>query len=190
MSKAILKSLKPKTVANILNSNATLFISRDVRLYKATMKLIEKQGYATFFMYCTKDKETLVKNDIHKILEVETGKYKYGYGDEVLNGKIVAKFTLRKVEEIHESFEIDLGSPYYYENEECLEEQACLDKLGIQDYLDMKDGYAYHIEDLVIFDKPKELREFKRPNPSKNKHLDRYLPVKAPQNFCYVESEE
>ena len=37
---------------------------------------------------------------------------------------------------------------------------SCLTPYDFKDYLQDKIGYAWDIEDLVIFDKPKELREF------------------------------
>lgn len=44
----------------------------------------------------------------------------------------------------------------------------------LKPYINKQNGYAIHISDLEIFDKPKKLSEFRR--------------KEAPQNFCYVES--
>ena len=51
--------------------------------------------------------------------------------------------------------------------------QSCLDYDDMVSYLGNKDGYGWHITDLKIYDKPKELSEF---------GLKR-----APQSWCYVE---
>ena len=55
----------------------------------------------------------------------------------------------------------------------------------IDDYLNGEKGYGWHISDLVIYDKPKELSEFftpmgKRPS---------YMLERPPQSWCYVEWE-
>lgn len=69
-------------------------------------------------------------------------------------------------------------------------------------------GYAYHIEGLVIFDKPKELSEFRKTSTLSLKQLREFgLPydektykematkgkwfiTKAPQSYCFIESED
>jgi predicted transcriptional regulator len=42
----------------------------------------------------------------------------------------------------------------------CVLEQTCLTEDEIDEYLGQKDGYGWHITDLVIYDEPKELSEF------------------------------
>lgn len=42
----------------------------------------------------------------------------------------------------------------------CVLEQTCLTDDEIDEYLGQRDGFGWHITDLVIYDKPKELREF------------------------------
>lgn len=43
-------------------------------------------------------------------------------------------------------------------------EKTCLDGFEIYDYLGTKDGYGWHISDLVVYDEPKELSELKKYN--------------------------
>ena len=45
--------------------------------------------------------------------------------------------------------------------------QSCLDYYDIVNYLGDKDGYGWHISDLKIYGKPKELSEFLKPCPAK-----------------------
>lgn len=103
-----------------------------------------------------------------------------------------------------------------------VEEKACLSYKEICDYFygdnydnTVKIGYAWHITDLVIYDKPKELGEFKRDcgqygsdNPlcddckyyicCKGLDFDEsdcavngYIPItRPPQSWCYVEEGE
>ena len=53
---------------------------------------------------------------------------------------------------------------------------GCVPFDKLNKYLNGKDGYALYIDDLKIYDKPKELSEFKL--------------TKAPQSWCYVEELE
>ena len=90
-----------------------------------------------------------------------------------LNGKVVAKFTLNKVEEI--CWKQDLSNPYVSDNynletdtlkEWELRNKSCLENEELEDYLGFDEsefkalGYAWHIDNLVIYDKPKEISEF------------------------------
>lgn len=96
------------------------------------------------------------------------------------NGLVVAKFTLNKVDELA----IVPPGDYLYSikvneqvsvHQECWIHKACLTNIDLLDYLKKKNGYAWHIDDLVIFDKPKELKDYG---------------VKcSPQSWCYCEVE-
>ena len=84
---------------------------------------------------------------------------------------------------------------------------TCLTDKEIMDYLgNGKTGYGWHISNLVIYDKPRELSEFKKEcngiclNTKKRINCERFLkegfscdnlkPLKRPpQSWCYVESE-
>lgn len=44
----------------------------------------------------------------------------------------------------------------------CVLEQTCLTNDEIDEYLGQRDGFGWHITDLVIYDKPKALSEFRR----------------------------
>ena len=109
-----------------------------------------------------------------------------------LNGKVVAKFTLNKVEEIVR-YDGDFYTPTYEENEVC--QNACLSQEEMHRYLaNKKTGYAWHIDNLEIFDEPKELSEFYKKIIKGGWDLgvdikyDRGIPLtKAPQSWCYVE---
>ena len=168
MSKAILISIKPQYVAKILNGEKSIEVRKNKALYKATMKLIEEQGYATFFMYCSKDKS--VKTLLYRPTKsLECSHY--------INGKVVAKFTVRKVEHYRCMVQIApklvrviLKTTHLYSEQEKellnnILENSCLSEEEFGKYLEKETTafsgfYAYHIEDLVIFDKPKELSDF------------------------------
>ena len=82
--------------------------------------------------------------------------------------------------------------------------QSCLDFDDMVKYLGKRDGYAWHISDLVIYDEPKELSEFKnycekQPCQSNCWKCDRYdymgnacydTITRPPQSWCYIEEKE
>lgn len=134
------------------------------------------------------------------------------------NGKVVAKFTLNKVETIKLPY-TKFGSDGWVGceaertlqtrtmDEKTLLEKSCLGEGEIYGHLNFKHspynvGYAWHIEDLEIFDEPRELSEFYSLRLDKDvtklianstqlsngkwvKRLD-----KAPRTWRYVEEEE
>lgn len=207
--RAIVKTIKPKICANIMNYIQSILVTKNKKEVTAIQKLIDKYGYADIYVYCSKGN----KKDWHliEVIDTDTGwegyEYDYyigskGYLDWCLEGKVVAKFTVRKVEEIEK-----YTYPNYYGEDVCddddfyylesqplserkydgLQKTTCLSEEELYEYLDDKQGYAYHIEDLEIFDKPKELSEFYEFGEPINEPI-----MNAPQSYryCFVENEE
>lgn len=78
-------------------------------------------------------------------------------------GKVVGEFICDKVYNLVNAFG---GIMFADENLNQLEPQlfrdmSCLTDEQTADYLGDKDGYGWHISDLKIYDKPKELSEFR-----------------------------
>ena len=151
---AILMSTQPKWLVKILNGEKTIEIRK-------TMPKCELP--ITVYLYCAKGRQALYNK---RFDNGELNIYKeyflddYGYTKPpVLNGKVVAKFTLNKVEEV-----VDNGSSYRINNDVAhtnkVARNSCLDFKQMKTYLKGKNGYAYHIDNLVIFDKSKELSNF------------------------------
>ena len=144
MSKAILISIKPKWVAKILNGEKTIEIRKSIPKCNLPIDV---------YIYCTKDKK--YANLVNR--------------GGFLTGMVVAKFTLNKTQEIR------------FDNKE-IQKQASLTEEELFDYLfidepyheDMHKGYAWFIDNLEIFDKPRTLQPFF--------DLDR-----PPQSWCYIE---
>ena len=173
--KSILISIKPKWVAKILNGEKTIEIRKTCPIQLRGDTPIEPKPIDVY-IYCTKDNKRYLFDMKHE-------------QPIMRNGKVVAKFTLNKV-----------GRLIYRPNIDKTTKQtnnlSCLTDEELDNYLNKKGGYAWFIEDLVIFDKPKELSEFK----IKKKHtrfgtkFDRTYETiepltKAPQSWCYVEVE-
>lgn len=93
-------------------------------------------------------------------------------------GKVGLKFTLNKVEETD-----------HIVVEELLK-SSCLTFKELDTYLNKKDGYGWGIDNLVIFDEPKELSEFtvsKTFMPKTKPLTFKRKLTKSPQSWCYVE---
>lgn len=121
---------------------------------------------------------------------------------EKLLGKVIGEFVCDRIRKIP----IDLRTA------RGLLKDACLSAKELEDYRSYKDAYGWHISDLKIYDKPKELGEFKFPcqrgyndinnawcyrergarltmckyNDMKNSCCNAYL-TRPPQSWCYVE---
>ncbi len=80
--------------------------------------------------------------------------------------------------------------------------EMCLSAQELFDYIDIrKNFYGWHISDLKIYDKPKELSEFRKPSKElhniienekghivfQDGYIDGALITRPPQSWCYVE---
>ena len=82
----------------------------------------------------------------------------------ILNGKIVGECDF-EVEEIEYSLIVANNKPYhYYEPQNTFVDKfydkSCLNHQQVEEYLGYKNGYAIHIKNLKIFDKPRELSDY------------------------------
>lgn len=161
-------SIKPKWVAKILNGEKVIEIR----------KTMPKCGLPIdVYIYCTKGKYEMGKfNSDKKYHEIRddccyAGGWLRGLPDETVNGKVVAKFTLNKIRTS------DMTN--------CLQ-GSCLSYDEVKEYTKGKKFYGWAIDNLIIFDRPKELSEFIQ---SKRKNYEEPQVQKAPQSWCYVEDE-
>ena len=96
------------------------------------------------------------------------------FGNNALNGKVIGEFVCDRISELAPINRADEG----------IEKQACLSREQIVNYLRGK-SFGWHISDLVIYDKPRELKEFSKYG------FGHPVPLKRPpQSWMYVESEE
>lgn len=117
---------------------------------------------------------------------------KYSYGC----GKVIGEFVCDKVEKLEEH--IEQGGLYYILSD-TFNEQVQLDNWELHDYGKGKTLYGWHISDLKIYDKPRELSEFRKPcdwnydcctcrRLVRNEYMscDNNI-TRPPQSWCYVE---
>ena len=190
--KAIMISIKPQYVAKILNGEKTIEIR----------KRFPKDYRGWVYIYGTKE-DNLCKSYIR--MGFYTNRSSADDIEYNGKGKVVARFYCDNVEETN--YDHDLIDEWYAThtlNSCLLGIQSCLTFEEIDDYLKGY-GYAIHISQLEIFDKPKELSEFDHYGTITRFHKTKEcltkdnLPymegywtnklTKAPQNFCYVEVE-
>lgn len=142
-------------------------------------------------IYCTKYPLYLVRNECDGYFyTMDKGTLNDYKNVETYNGEIVAECD-------YEVEEIKWNDIENYNYEEILPldkmlEKSCLTKLQLEDYLGGKNGYAIHIKNLHIFDRPRNLSCYSTYikeivntwwfylNHKKAKQLE-----KAPQNMMY-----
>lgn len=112
-------------------------------------------------------------------------------------GKVIGEFVCNKIEEIRqrEVFNADV-----------LCSTTCLTIKEFLDYIGNATAYLWHISDLIVYDKPKELSEFRKSGAlsyddwlysmyngtsesSYEKYLFPFTLTRPPQSWCYVETE-
>ena len=152
--KAVLISIQPKWVEKIANGEKTIEVRKTAPKCKEPFKC---------YIYCT-------SSDVHSALVVGDGNAKLIHccnyksaipvGGAIGNGKVIGEFVCDKV------YEIVNGKSSFFCNGATRSEtnlvatQSCLDFCDMAAYLGDKNGYGWHISDLKIYDKPKELSEF------------------------------
>lgn len=150
-------------------------------------------------LYCTKGKDYLYKTNFVKIEDIKKGcldklvyeidKNERLYLDsdkrENLNGKIVAEVEIDKVERIFNFHSFVDNSRFYFTKYltcEDLLKKAQLNLKDMQDYLFEDCGYALHLTNLKVFDRP---LSFDKDYIYKDYKTNAIL-TKAPQNMCNV----
>lgn len=152
MNKALMISIQPQHAVNILNGDKTL----ELRTW------IPKDFKGWVYIYCTKGVGKTKYHHLYNLTSYNNGKTLFSIThhnkyslvpDGFLNGKVVARFWFDEYEEIKERFN---GDEYIIEKLD----ELCLSDYEVKEYLGNKKGYAWHIEQLEIFDEPKQLSEF------------------------------
>lgn len=152
--KSILISIQPQWVEKILNGEKTIEIRKTAPKCEFPCKV---------YIYCTQARlpyqaPNCVRADYLSNPYSHRTPKKYILGanyDECLNGKVVAEFTLNNVDFIKMPANIT----------NTLQEKSCVNGYQLMKYLGgeyFKSFYAWHIDNLKIYDKPKELREFRK----------------------------
>lgn len=178
--KSILISIQPQYVEKILNGEKTIEIRKTMPKCELPRKV---------YIYCTKNNGKGI------------GKYPfYKFCDNKLNdlnGKVVAEFTLNKIETLWQNNK-NKTSTATVVDKTVFEKQTCMTWKQYCEYHKCKNGkypnsYAWHIEDLEIYDNLKELSEFSVGKAKidcgyGNYNIYNKILKRPPANYMFVES--
>lgn len=187
--KSVLISIKPKWCELIASSRKTIEVRKTKPKCKTPFKC---------YIYCSKGTKDLIKGCIATTIGFVARN----------SGKVIGEFVCRNMTCIQA--DIDSQGRKHLYNTAFIENRMCLTDEELFNYIyDGKRniGWGWHISDLVIYDKPKELSEFwnadKCPYASKNGCAYKYHCFRAgetkrcgqqierpPQSWCYVEGVE
>ncbi len=183
--KAVMISIQPYWVFLIIAKSMVWEIDqhKEIEVRKNYPKAFDWNKVAK--IYCSKDKKSF-----NKIPE------KYRPAMKKFLGKVIGHFVCDGVDK----FSVFENNTVQYWNYHNLE-KSCLTYDEISNYIDKnKNGYAWHISDLVIYDGPKELSKFyhacKLPNGTDcsmcfdGGKTTCWSFIRPPQSWCYVEDKE
>ena len=162
--KSVLISIKPKWCGLIANGKKTIEVRKTRPKYDTPFKC---------YIYCTKDKFALYRDE-----KDTEEKYKYdvwkfaGFhqscGKTILGAKVIGEFVC---DEIYDCRDINM-------------DDTCITVAEWLKYTKGHKGkvYGWHISDLVIYDKPKSIKEFYHYGVRRGAKVTR-----PPQSWCYCE---
>lgn len=145
--KSVLISIQPKWVEKIANGQKTIEVRKTAPKCDMPFKC---------YIYCTSSdvhSALVVGNEEAKLIHCCNYKSAIPVGGAIGNGKVIGEFICYSAE--------------WMSMRDC--DKACMTLKEAVDYGKGKKLYAWHISDLKIYDKPKELSEFFQPCPTKEK---------------------
>jgi predicted transcriptional regulator len=174
MNKAVLLSIKPNLCGLIANSKKTIEIRKTKPKIEVPFKV---------YIYCTQGDKSLIRDDEDEKLYFNPECS--NMNDIILNGKVIGEFICDRIdkyesefcnsdcyEDIRTIFLDEDGEEDFekiWDNEDDNYENfvfpnSCVSYQELKKYIGIgiKIFYAWHISNLLIYDKPKELSEFKK----------------------------
>lgn len=167
--KSVLISIKPKWCELIASGKKMVEVRKTKPKIDTPFKC---------YIYCTKGKLLTRSNNNGKIYVASSPKYQKALernGNITLSGKVIGEFVCDEIKEIRADNLVAL----YFNNPTG---NTCLNDLEMRTYANGKNLFLWHISNLVIYDKPRELSEFKKIN------RDCFL-TRPAQSWFYIESE-
>jgi predicted transcriptional regulator len=190
--KSVLISIQPKWCELIASGKKTVEVRKTRPKLEPPFKC---------YIYCTNGQEMLwILNGIERAYNREKiadiFRAKDVGGAYRANGKVIGEFVCDDIAKIL-NFVTHFGVEGRPESElNTIARASCLDYMDMLEYLGTeKDGYAWHISDLKIYDHPKKLSEFcsydARLSIDENGFLmPTHEITRPPQSWCYVKGGE
>lgn len=145
--KSVIISIQPQWIEKIAKGTKTIEVRKTRPKIDTPFKC---------YIYCTKGKD---------LWRTQKGvKSKTELAAYLMNGKVIGEFVCDRIIELGNYQEVDHSYMLWVKDQQTTKKvcnNACLSEFEIQDYLGKNGGYGWHISDLVIYDEPKELWEFK-----------------------------
>lgn len=196
--KAVLLSTRPKWCEKICHEIGTDENGKPIYEKEIEVRKTKPSIPTPFkvYIYKTKKKKWLDICHVGEVnwIGVTADKTRILKGVEKYGGKVIGEFICDKVDEYHYGGELGYLFPSKTEWV-----NTCLSCKEIEEYGKGKTLYGWHISDLKIYDKPKELSDFKVScKGCKDRdtyhckfycHGDREITC-PPQSWCYVEELE
>ena len=172
MSEAVMLSIRPKWCGKIASGEKTIEVRKTRPKLDTPFKC---------YIYCTQSGVALGALGKH--------------------GKVIGEFTCDRIDEYDDDTIFSFRHEDYASWNDFGLDRACMHPEDFQNYADGKWLYGWHISDLKIYDKPRELREFKKSNRDcfyadlglakrdcpDCKNSGCFL-ERPPQSWCYVEA--
>lgn len=214
MSKAVLISIQPKWCELIASGKKTVEVRKTRPKLDTPFKV---------YIYCTKAKEFFsigggMYAAADELYRLPTGEIKLGDSfelaadwsgkydkDDFLNGKVIGEFVCDRIF----AADCDCVAPFDKNTKAYIDKESCISKAEFVKYTKMRLAYGWHISDIVIYDKQKDLSEFyhkcektpcegcehlkyKKVNSKERdwccEYLNYQIPItRPPQSWCYVE---
>lgn len=169
--KSVMLSIKPQWCGKICNKigekDGKPIFEKPIEVRKGKPSEVPFKA----FIYCTKSDKYLLDRDSDGSMfcwDKKEHHYPFKYEKdhkELFNGKVIGEFICDKVEVLFNTN----GNPENYMTDilPTVLQKTALSFKEFQDYVgsrsDKNNIYGWHISDLKIYDKPKELSEFKTP---------------------------
>lgn len=187
MSKAVMLSIRPKWCEKICGGEKTIEVRKTCPKLETPFRC---------YIYCTKDE---------KMQWWKSSQYSYADDhshnafDKCGNGKVIGEFICDAITPLFnvctDNWHHLAGDVHEWHKE--LVKRAFLTDVELKSYAKGKNCFAWHISDLKIYDKPKELSKFERPYECNecdakwatecNACHEEVKIKRPPQSWCYVE---
>lgn len=189
MNTAVLISIRPKWCELIASGQKTIEVRKNAPKIETPFKC---------YIYCTK----LHPGEPDSMINLN-GRTSF-YMPQC--GTVIGEFVCDKTEVYDYEYcthpeigmDYDCGDNWFCVDDTALK-NACMSYEELRAYAANKDAYGWHISDLVIYDKPKELSDFRMVNMECLRHGEDGVPVcekgilcqicqvrRPPQSWCYV----
>ena len=153
--KSVMISIKPKWCELIASDKKTIEVRRNRPKLETPFKC---------YIYCTKSKPLIGNYEGH-IFFMDEGDFDYYNKNTIFkcNGKVLGEFVCDTIDEI-----ALINTPvmeYIRVNGKAsmtITSDTCMNINALSKYADGKQLYGWHISDLKVYDKPKELKRFGR----------------------------